>query len=133
MATEDKDLDRPSLLLNAARKGDVEDVKELLSDGLYPDSPLTQSGRTLLHVTAHHGHLDVLLLVAGRYKMDPNVVNKVRLVLVARIGRQFSLLSFKILSWRGLRGCTVRMLCARIPAVMSYLTTRCGGFVIDYV
>ena len=80
MATEDKDLDRPSLLLNAARKGDVEDVKELLSDGLYPDSPLTQSGRTLLHVTAHHGHLDVLLLVAGRYKMDPNVVNKVRLV-----------------------------------------------------
>jgi ankyrin repeat protein len=72
--------DPSSSLLNAARKGDAKEVKRLLSDVLSPDSPLTQSGRTLLHVSAHHGHLGVLLLVASNSEKwgpaNPNVINK---------------------------------------------------------
>ena len=68
-------------LLLAARSGQVEEVSAVLSDAppsLVARDALTQSGRTLLHVAAHHGHLGVVLAaVTQDAGLDVNVANKV--------------------------------------------------------
>lgn len=68
-------------LLQAARSGQVEEVSAVLStasSSLVARHALTQSGRTALHVAAHHGHLGVVLAaVTQDAGLDVNVANKV--------------------------------------------------------
>ena len=68
-------------LLLAARSGHVEEVSAVLlaaRPSLVARDALTQSGRTLLHVAAHHGHLGVVLAaVTQDAGLDVNVANKV--------------------------------------------------------
>ena len=68
-------------LLQAARSGHVAEVSAVLScaSPLFPArDALTQSGRTLLHVAAHHGHLGVILVAVTQDSgVDVNVTNKV--------------------------------------------------------
>ena len=70
------------LLLQAARRGEVAAVSAVLSDAspsVAVSDPLTQSGRTLLHIAAHHGHLGVTLAAYTQVKgVDVNITNKVR-------------------------------------------------------
>lgn len=68
-------------LLQAARSGHVAKVSAALSCASPPlaaRDALTQSGRTLLHVAAHHGHLGVVLVALTQDSgVDVNVTNKV--------------------------------------------------------
>lgn len=69
------------LLLQAARLGEAAAVSVALARASPPvaaSDPLTQSGRTLLHIAAHHGHLDVVLVAFTQVEgVDVNITNKV--------------------------------------------------------
>lgn len=68
-------------LLQAARSGQVAEVSAVLSSAspsLAACDALTQSGRSLLHIAAHHGHVGVVLAaLAQDPEVDVNVTNKV--------------------------------------------------------
>ena len=63
-------------LLQAARRGNVAGVRDAFSGGVPPDSLLTQGGRTALHVSAHHGFVQVALTIIG-FGASVNAASKV--------------------------------------------------------
>lgn len=60
-------------LVEAARYGDIDEVRELLAQGLHFNSQDTQ-GRTALHMAAANGHMDVVQYLIS-HGADVNIEN----------------------------------------------------------